>query len=178
MSFASPRPRQQHRPSAPRIEEENAARRRVPGDETASVLRKAVGTNDARARRSHPARAQTGAQAGATRRPHSRSEEETLGCESAGTAIGDARSDGSPAAALALLTPALLALAIALELAHGQAACRPPSIGTCPMCWQRPCLATPSFTSFIEGSRVSLRDTMRRHGFGGGLALGDRHDEA
>src|SRR4051812_14660440 len=73
--------RQQYRPGAPRPEEEDAARRRVPRDEAAALLREAVGAHHARACRGRAPDAQAGAQAGAARG----ADRSTEGQETAGT---------------------------------------------------------------------------------------------
>src|SRR5579884_1656611 len=64
---ASPRPRQQCRPGSSSLEEEDATRGRVPGDETSPQLRKAVGASGARAGRGDPALSQAVAQANGAR---------------------------------------------------------------------------------------------------------------
>jgi len=88
-AIAGPGSRQQHRAGASRLEEENAARRRVSRNEAAAVLRKAFGAQNAGKVRSDPPRAQACAQEGAARGADARpAQEETAGREEAGAASG------------------------------------------------------------------------------------------
>ena len=66
--LAGPRPRQQHRPGAPRSEKENATRRRVSRDEAAQFVRKALRAEKPRKVRGDPPGAEARAQEGAARR--------------------------------------------------------------------------------------------------------------
>ena len=88
--LASARARQQRRPGPPGLEEEDAARRRLPGDETAELLREAFGAGEPRKVGGGAKAAQARAQEGAARRSHSRSEEESL----AGTRARATTRDG------------------------------------------------------------------------------------
>src|SRR5581483_5752424 len=69
------RPRQQCRSSTACAEEEDAARRGLPRDETAAVLREAIRALDARESRSRAPPSQACAQAGRARRADRRAEE-------------------------------------------------------------------------------------------------------
>src|SRR4029077_2927325 len=72
---ASPRSRQQRRSGFASLEEENAARGRVPRDEAAAELRETFGTASPRTGRSRPPLSQTVAQADGARGLLSRSVE-------------------------------------------------------------------------------------------------------
>src|ERR1700730_9634261 len=94
--LARSRPRQQRRPGAPSLKEEDAARRRLPGDETAKLLREAFGAGEPRKVGGGAKAAQARAQEGAARRSHCRSEEESLaGARARATARDGRRSSAA-----------------------------------------------------------------------------------
>src|ERR1700720_3546606 len=113
--LASARPRQQRRPGAPSLKEKDAARRRLPGDEAAELLREAFGASEPRKVGGGPKAAQARAQEGAARRSHCRSEEGSLaGARARATARGGRRS--SAAARSILKRPATGSAASAIML--------------------------------------------------------------